>query len=120
MDTASAAELATEAATTSTIIFVLGILVVPVVILLNIILFFKIWYMCNDVRTVRDRLIDPLDDLRFWERARYESEKRRGIITEADIAIAEAFIAGGETPTANNTRHAVAHPTTPPTEREHL
>lgn len=70
----------------------LVVLVGVAVTIFQIILFFKVWGMCNDVRAIRNRVNEPFDDIRFWERARYESEKRRGIITQDDIEKAEAFI----------------------------
>lgn len=63
--------------------------------ILCIILFIKVWFACNDIADLRkaNTKIYELDqDLQFWTRAKYESDKRLGIITVADMAKAESYL----------------------------
>lgn len=72
------------------------ILLIPLVwFVLCVILFFKVWIACSDIsellKTLRSNN-DLSQDLQFWARAKYESDLRLGVITEADIAKAESYI----------------------------
>lgn len=55
---------------------------------ISIIFFIKQWNACSDIK----KILDINKDLHYWERARYESEKRRGIITESGLQATEAYI----------------------------
>lgn len=63
--------------------------------ILCIILFFKVWFACNDIADLQkanSKIYDLEQDLQFWTRAKYESDKRLSVITEADIVKAEAYL----------------------------
>lgn len=63
------------------IVFLLAIAWVVVWIMF----FIKIWIACSDV----GRIKDFVDNMAYWENARYASEKRRGIIIEEDLQVAD-------------------------------
>ncbi len=73
-------------------VFNTTLIVFIVAAILNVILFFKIWRACNDTNKIKNHINDSSDDMRFWMRAKYESDKRLGIINDADIKITEEFI----------------------------
>lgn len=77
-------------------IFSIILTVIIIVAILQIVLFFKIWIATNDINKLKNRASDPFDDMRFWMRAKYESDKRSGVINDADIDAAEKFIEGDE------------------------
>lgn len=63
--------------------------------ILGIILFIKIWFACSDISDLRkasSKVYDLDQDLQFWTRAKYESDKRLGVITELDMTNAESYL----------------------------
>jgi hypothetical protein len=71
-------------------------LAIPLIwFMLCVILFFKVWIACSDISDLRKKSSASYDlsqDLQFWARAKYESDRRLGVITEADIAKAESYL----------------------------
>ncbi len=59
-----------------------------VITLIGLIFFVKIWIACNRIV----KLTSINEDLQFWARAKYESDKRLGVITEADADSAEQYL----------------------------
>ena len=66
----------------------LGIIVAVIWLILTIVFWVKVWFMLADVRALRDMV----DDMHFRECARYESEKRRGLIASEDLDTAEELL----------------------------
>lgn len=57
-------------------------------LVLNIAFLYKFWFALVDIK----RLRQMVDDMHFRECARYESEKRRGLITADDLDAAEELV----------------------------
>ena len=70
--------------------------IIPVLwIIFTVILYVKFWFACNDLAELKrtnNNLQDINKDLQYWARARYESDKRKGVITMDDMDKADAYI----------------------------
>lgn len=70
-----------------------GALLIPTILMfvgigIYIVFLLKLWFALNDISKLRDMV----DDINFRECARYESEKRRGLITTEDLDAAENLL----------------------------
>ncbi|MFZ1801685.1 MAG: hypothetical protein WAW62_01575 [Candidatus Saccharimonas aalborgensis] len=69
---------------------ILIVIVLPIIVslILVIALLVKFW----NGMTALERMLPLIDDIHYWIRARYESDKRNGVIIEADADNAEKKI----------------------------
>jgi hypothetical protein len=72
------------------------VLLVPLAILaFQLVFFIKLWMACNDIADllrINRKTYDLDQDLQFWARTKYESDRRLGVITEDDLTKTENYL----------------------------
>lgn len=71
----------------SAVPFFIGLTLLVIWITVVITFYVKIWFACSDI----NRLTEVNEDIHFWARAKYESDKRLGVITDNDLDAAEIY-----------------------------